>query len=83
MNSKNKRVVHEIVRKLDLDLRALILKAAGIVDSFDEAEKALQLGHEHIDRVHNDAHEDLLNHTSHKVIAVRIFKVQLTANWWV
>jgi hypothetical protein len=75
MNSKNKRVVHEIVRKLDLDLRALILKAAGIVDSFDEAEKALQLGHEHVGRVHDDAHDDLLKDTSHKVFVALIFNL--------
>jgi hypothetical protein len=75
MNSKNKQVVHEIVRKLDLDLRALTLKAGGIVDSFDEAEKAFQRDHEHVDRVHDDAHEDLLKDTSHKVFATHILKL--------
>lgn len=67
MKSKNKQAVHEIVRKLDLDLRALILKVAGIVDSFDRAEKTVQLGHKHVCRVHDGAPDNLLKHKSHEV----------------
>lgn len=66
MKSKNKQAVHEIVRKLDLDLRALILKVAGIVDSFDRAEKTVQLGHKHVCRVHDGAPDNLLKHKSHE-----------------